>query len=50
MPARTTDAGAVRLELVPYLAAHADLLGLIKHQRQRHRERQQTEQLVWGIA
>lgn len=36
------------VELVPYLAAHADLLGLVKRWRQRHRERQQVEQLVWG--
>jgi hypothetical protein len=34
--------------LVPYLAEHADLLGLIKRWRKRHRERQQVEQLVWG--
>jgi Transposase DDE domain len=33
--------------LGPYLAAQADLLGLVKRWRQRHRERQQTEQLVW---
>jgi Transposase DDE domain len=36
------------VELVPYLAAHADLLGLVKRWRSRHRERQQLEQQVWG--
>jgi hypothetical protein len=36
------------VELVPYLVQHATLLGLVKRQRQRHREIQQTEQLVWG--
>jgi hypothetical protein len=34
--------------LVPYLVHHAKLLGLVKRRRQRHREIQQTEQLVWG--
>jgi len=34
-------------ELVPYLVHHAKLLGLVKRRRQRHREIQQTEQLVW---
>lgn len=36
-----------RVELVPYLVQHATLLGLVKRRRQRHREIQQTEQLVW---
>jgi hypothetical protein len=36
------------IELVPYLAHHAKLLGLVKRRRQRHREIQQTEHLVWG--
>jgi hypothetical protein len=36
------------IELVPYLVHHAKLLGLVKRQRQRHREIQQAEQLVWG--
>ena len=36
------------LELVPYLVHHAKLLGLVKRRRQRHREIQQTEHLVWG--
>jgi hypothetical protein len=35
-------------ELVPYLIHHAKLLGLVKRQRPRHREIQQTDQLVWG--
>jgi hypothetical protein len=35
-------------ELVPYFVQHAKLLGLVKRRRQRHREIQQTEQLVWG--
>jgi hypothetical protein len=34
--------------LVPYLVHHAKRLGLVKRRRQRHREIQQTEQLVWG--
>jgi len=36
------------VDLVPYLVQHAALLGLVKRQRQRHRDIQQTEQLVWG--
>ena len=36
------------VELVAYLVQHAALLGLVKRQRQRHREIQQTDQLVWG--
>jgi len=32
--------------LVPYLVQHAPLLGLVKRQRQRHRDIQHTEQLV----
>jgi len=36
------------VELVPYLVQHAALLGLVKRQRQRHREIQQTEHVVWG--
>jgi hypothetical protein len=35
-------------DLVPYLIHHAKLLGLVKRQRSRHREIQQTDQLVWG--
>jgi hypothetical protein len=34
--------------LVAYLVQHAALLGLVKRQRKRHQEIQQTEQLVWG--
>jgi hypothetical protein len=36
------------VELVPYLVRHAKLLGLVKRQRKRHREIQDTEQVVWG--
>jgi hypothetical protein len=36
------------LDLVTYLVQHAALLGLVKRQRKRHREIQQTEQFVWG--
>jgi Transposase DDE domain len=36
------------LELIPYLIQHAALLGLVKRQRRRHRDIQQTEQLVWS--
>jgi hypothetical protein len=36
------------LDLVAYLVQHAALLGLVKRQRKRHQEIQQTEQLVWG--
>ncbi len=36
------------LELIPYLVQHAVLLGLVKRRRQRHRDIQQTEQLVWS--
>ena len=35
-------------ELVPYLVHHATLLGLVKRQRKRHQELQQTERVVWG--
>jgi hypothetical protein len=38
------------LELVPYLVHHAKLLGLVKRQRKRHREIQDTEQVVWGSS
>jgi hypothetical protein len=38
------------VELVPYLVRHAKLLGLVKRQRKRHREIQQTERLVWGSS
>jgi hypothetical protein len=34
--------------LVDFLAAHAALLGLVKRQRKRDRERLQQDQLVWG--
>jgi hypothetical protein len=36
------------VELMPYLVHHAKLLGLVKRQRKRHREIQQTEHL--GVA
>lgn len=36
------------VELVPYLVQHAALLGVVKRQRKRHREIQQTEQVVWS--
>jgi hypothetical protein len=36
------------LELIPSLIQHAALLGLVKRQRRRHRDIQQTEQLVWS--
>lgn len=36
------------LELVPYLVHQVKLLGLVKRRRQRHREIQQTEYIVWG--
>jgi hypothetical protein len=36
------------VEVVPYLVQHAALLGLVKRQRQRHRDIQHTEQLVWS--
>ena len=38
------------VELVPYLVHYAKLLGLVKRQRKRHREIQQTEHLVWGSS
>jgi hypothetical protein len=34
--------------LVPFLAEHAKLLGIVKRQRKSHRERQQLESLIWG--
>jgi hypothetical protein len=37
-------------DLVPYLVQHAKLLGLVKRQRKRHREIQETEQIVWGSS
>jgi hypothetical protein len=33
---------------VPYLVQHAARLGLVKRRRQRQREIQQTEHVVWG--
>jgi hypothetical protein len=35
-------------ELVPFLVAHAKLLGLVKRWRKHHRERQQLESIIWG--
>jgi hypothetical protein len=35
-------------ELVPFLVAHAKLLGVVKRWRKSHRERQQLEYLIWG--
>jgi DDE family transposase len=35
-------------DLVMYLVQHAQLLGLVKRQRKRHREIHDTEQVVWG--
>ena len=35
------------IELIPYLVRHAALLGLVKRQRKRHRNIQQTEHVVW---
>ena len=35
-------------ELVPFLAEHAQLLGLVKRWRKPHRERQQLESIIWG--
>ena len=32
----------------PVLAAHAQLLGIVKRWRKHHRERQQLEYLIWG--
>lgn len=37
-------------DLVAFLVTHAVLLGLIKRQRKRHRERQQMEQSVWDAS
>ena len=37
-------------DLVSYLVHHAKLLGLVKRQRKRHREIQDTEQVVWGSS
>ncbi len=36
--------------LVKFLSMHANLLGLLKRWRSRHRERQQQEQLVWSTS
>lgn len=36
--------------LVEFLCTHAQLLGLVKRWRARHRERQHQEQIVWGTA
>ncbi len=38
------------VDLVPYLVQHAKLLGLVKRQRKRHREIQETERIVWGSS
>ena len=35
-------------ELVPFLVAHAKLLGVVKRWRKSHRERQHLEYLIWG--
>lgn len=35
---------------VPYLVAHADLLGIVKRWRKRQRDRQQEDQRVWGSS
>ena len=35
-------------ELVPFLVAHAKLLGIVKRWRKHHRERQQLESIIWG--
>jgi hypothetical protein len=35
-------------DLVAFLAEHAKLLGLVKRQRQQHRERQELESIIWG--
>jgi Transposase DDE domain len=37
-------------DLVPYLVPHANLLGLVKRQRKRHREIHDTELVVWGSS
>jgi hypothetical protein len=34
--------------LVPLLAEHAKLLGIVKRWRKQHRERQQMEAIIWG--
>ena len=34
--------------LVPFLVAHAKLLGIVKRLRKHHRERQQLESIIWG--
>jgi Transposase DDE domain len=35
-------------DLVPFLAEHAKLLGIVKRWRTQHRERQQLESIIWG--
>jgi hypothetical protein len=34
--------------LISFLAEHAKLLGIVKRQRQQHRERQELESIIWG--
>ena len=34
--------------LVSFLVAHAQLLGIVKRWRKSHRERQQLEAIIWG--
>ena len=35
-------------QLIPFLVAHAKLLGVVKAKRKRHRERDEQNQLIWG--
>jgi hypothetical protein len=44
---RAVERGACD-ELVPFLVAHAKLLGIVKRWRKHHRERQQLESRIWG--
>jgi len=45
--ARALDSGQ-NPELVPFLAQHAKLLGLVKTERKRHKEKQQQDNDIWG--
>ena len=47
--ARALDMGE-HPELVPFLVQHAKLLGLVKTERKRHKERHQQELEIWGTS
>ena len=47
--ARAIDLGE-NPQLVPFLVQHAQLFGLVKATRKRHKERQQQDRQIWGTS